>query len=281
MSSASWGRRRRLQRVGKSALGGSAASSVRGNATHELGRGGTDAPAQALVVRTDGERVLVRVARAGDAFVHRGLRAAGERRCGRRAGAGRGALAVSARTCSCPTRPAERARLRAQRVVRPSWDLPGDRPAPRARRAAALRFEWLDRVAPARPRLRARTTRGRVRLAWDAAREAGQRNSYTAVIDGERCGGSAPTIRSPPGRQPSGSHEAPSSRCLRDRPGWEPRTTGVRASRIRWRPSGPDVLIEAGTRCPDPTRLERDQPLRLRHCQIDAVRSSVSETSFT
>jgi hypothetical protein len=51
--------------------------------------------------------------------------------------------------------------------------------------SAALRFEWLDRVAPGRPRLRVRTTRGRARLAWDAARERGSgTDSYTVVIDG-------------------------------------------------------------------------------------------------
>jgi hypothetical protein len=54
-----------------------------------------------------------------------------------------------------------------------------------ALQSAALRFEWLDRVAPSRPRLRVRTTRGRVRLSWDAARERGSGvESYTVVIDG-------------------------------------------------------------------------------------------------
>jgi len=54
-----------------------------------------------------------------------------------------------------------------------------------ALQSAALRFEWLDRVAPVRPRLRVRTTRGRVRLSWDAARERGSGvDSYTVVIDG-------------------------------------------------------------------------------------------------
>ena len=54
-----------------------------------------------------------------------------------------------------------------------------------ALQSAALRFEWLDRVVPGRPRLRVRTTRGRVRLSWDAARErASGVDSYTVVIDG-------------------------------------------------------------------------------------------------
>ena len=53
-----------------------------------------------------------------------------------------------------------------------------------ALQSAALRFEWLDRVAPARLGSRA-TTRGRVRLSWDAARERGSGiDGYTAVIDG-------------------------------------------------------------------------------------------------
>jgi hypothetical protein len=55
-----------------------------------------------------------------------------------------------------------------------------------ALQSAALRFEWIDRVAPGRPRLRVRTTRGRVRLSWDAARERGSGvDSYTVVIDGK------------------------------------------------------------------------------------------------
>lgn len=54
-----------------------------------------------------------------------------------------------------------------------------------ALQSAALRFEWLDRVAPGRPPLRVRTTRGRLRLSWDAARERGSGvESYTVVIDG-------------------------------------------------------------------------------------------------
>jgi Gametolysin peptidase M11 len=54
-----------------------------------------------------------------------------------------------------------------------------------ALQSAALRFEWLDRVAPSRPRLRVRTTLGRIPLSWDAPRERGSGiDSYTAVIDG-------------------------------------------------------------------------------------------------
>jgi hypothetical protein len=52
--------------------------------------------------------------------------------------------------------------------------------------SAALQFQWLDRVAPARPRLRVRSTRrGRVRLAWTPARERGSGvETYTVVVDG-------------------------------------------------------------------------------------------------
>jgi hypothetical protein len=51
--------------------------------------------------------------------------------------------------------------------------------------SAALRFEWLDRVSPSRPRLRVRAGRGRVRLAWDSSRErASGVDSYTVVVDG-------------------------------------------------------------------------------------------------
>jgi hypothetical protein len=49
---------------------------------------------------------------------------------------------------------------------------------------ASLRFEWLDRVAPRRPRLRGRSGRGRVRLTWESSRERGSGvESYTLVVD--------------------------------------------------------------------------------------------------
>jgi hypothetical protein len=55
-----------------------------------------------------------------------------------------------------------------------------------ARESAALRFEWLDRIAPAMPRLRVRAIgRGRVRLSWEPGRERGSGvDRYTLVVDG-------------------------------------------------------------------------------------------------
>jgi hypothetical protein len=52
--------------------------------------------------------------------------------------------------------------------------------------SATLRFEWLDRVAPAAPPLRVRATqRGRVQLSWDRARERGSGvKTYTVLADG-------------------------------------------------------------------------------------------------
>ena len=52
--------------------------------------------------------------------------------------------------------------------------------------SAAIRFEWLDRVPPDRPRLRARAARrGRVRLVWASSRERGSGvEAYTVVVDG-------------------------------------------------------------------------------------------------
>ena len=52
---------------------------------------------------------------------------------------------------------------------------------------ALLRFSWLDKVAPLRPRLRARAIRrGRVRLTWDSARERGSGvRSYEVRLDGK------------------------------------------------------------------------------------------------
>jgi hypothetical protein len=51
---------------------------------------------------------------------------------------------------------------------------------------ALLRFRWLDKVAPLRPRLRARAIRkGRVRLTWNAPRERGSGvRSYEIRLDG-------------------------------------------------------------------------------------------------
>lgn len=51
--------------------------------------------------------------------------------------------------------------------------------------SAALRFEWLDHVAPAPPLLHVRTMRGRVRLSWDPASERGSGvETYTVLADG-------------------------------------------------------------------------------------------------
>ena len=52
---------------------------------------------------------------------------------------------------------------------------------------ALLRFRWLDKVAPRRPRLRARAIRkGRIRLTWDSARERGSGvRSYEVRLDGK------------------------------------------------------------------------------------------------
>lgn len=56
-----------------------------------------------------------------------------------------------------------------------------------ARDRALLRFRWLDKVAPLRPRLRARAIRkGRIRLIWDSARERGSGvRSYEVRLDGK------------------------------------------------------------------------------------------------
>jgi hypothetical protein len=52
--------------------------------------------------------------------------------------------------------------------------------------SAALRLEWLDRVAPTSPRLSARPGRGRVRLSWESAVERGSGvDTYSVVVDGQ------------------------------------------------------------------------------------------------
>jgi hypothetical protein len=52
--------------------------------------------------------------------------------------------------------------------------------------AAALRFEWLDRAAPARPRLTVRAqARGRAHLTWDSSVERGSGvDVYRVLVDG-------------------------------------------------------------------------------------------------
>ena len=57
-----------------------------------------------------------------------------------------------------------------------------DRHAPES---SALRFAWLDRVAPARPNIDVRVRKGRARVTWDPAREQGSGLlSYTVLVDG-------------------------------------------------------------------------------------------------
>ena len=98
-----------------------------------------------------------------------------------------------------------------------------------ALQSAALRFEWLDRVGPARPRLRVRTTRGpRPAL---VGRRARARERHRQLHGGHR----RPSRAEVPLRHPAhhvdgslpGRARLPSGGRLRDRPGREPRTTGV------------------------------------------------------
>ncbi len=68
--------------------------------------------------------------------------------------------------------------------VRPGiFRLTVERHAPEA---AALKFQWLDRLAPGRPRVRGRSVRrGRARIEWDAPRERGSGiETYTLLVDG-------------------------------------------------------------------------------------------------
>jgi hypothetical protein len=51
--------------------------------------------------------------------------------------------------------------------------------------SSALRFAWLDRVAPGRPSIDVRVRRGRARVTWDPAAEKGSGLlSYTVLVDG-------------------------------------------------------------------------------------------------
>jgi hypothetical protein len=55
------------------------------------------------------------------------------------------------------------------------------------RESAALAFAWLDRVRPARPRLRVTVGRGRVRVQWDPAHELGSGVlTNTLLLDGRQ-----------------------------------------------------------------------------------------------
>ena len=76
---------------------------------------------------------------------------------------------------------------------------------------ARLRFRWLDKVAPLRPRLRARAIRkGRVRVAWDSARERGSGvRSYEVLLDGR----AVQIVDAGPGPQPLAGHDPRGARC--------------------------------------------------------------------
>jgi hypothetical protein len=57
-----------------------------------------------------------------------------------------------------------------------------DRQAPES---SVLRFQWLDKVAPARPSIDVRFRKGRARVTWDPAAEQGSGLlSYTVLVDG-------------------------------------------------------------------------------------------------
>ncbi len=210
-------------------LGGIARPRRNGDARARPCRGADDAAAGAG--RHDrGERVLVRVTRARRR--PRSPASPGSRRgspCSRGPRAG-GELSAYPRANLLLPNPAGGGRYAyapGEAFVRPGiFRVTVER---HALESAALRFEWLDRVGPGRPRLRVRTTRGRVRLSWDAARERGSGiDSYTVVIDGR--GGAEVPLRDPAhdldGCFPAGAG-LPSGRGLCDRSGREPRTTGV------------------------------------------------------
>lgn len=171
----------------KSALGWlGAVVRPRGNATHELGpvEGPTLLP-QALMVRTAASeywfesRGLATPSFLGDTVQPAGVAVLGGPAPG-------GELSPYPRENLLLPNPAGGARFAyapGEGFVRPGiFRVTVER---HALQSAALRFEWLDRVGPGRPRLRARTTRGRVRVSWDAARERGSGiDGYTVVIDG-------------------------------------------------------------------------------------------------
>ena len=102
---------------------------------------------------------------------------------------------------------------------------------------AALRFEWLDRVAPTRPRLVVRAPgRGRVHLTWDSSVERGSGvDTYSVLLDGRvvRTLTAAAAVLRLERVAASVARRAPHRRP-RDRPGGKPRTRGdsARAGRV-------------------------------------------------
>ena len=233
--SASWAAETATSTRGRSPRsGGSAASSVRGNATHELGP-------------VEGPTLCRRRWSSGRRRASSGSSRAGWRRprspgtpCSRRASpccrpAPGGELSQYPRENLLLPNPAGGARFAyapGEAFVRPGiFRVTVER---HALQSAALRFEWLDRVAPARPRLRVRTTRGRVRLSWDAARERGSGSTATRWSStAEPCARSAPTSAHHVDGSLPGRARLPSGGRVRDRPGREPRTPGVGTVRIR------------------------------------------------
>ena len=117
---------------------------------------------------------------------------------------------------------------RGESFVRPgSFRVTVERQAPES---AALRFQWLDRVAPGRPRVLGRSVRrGWGRIEWEASRERGSGiETYTLLVDGRArrtvgrgvvyiSGGNQlplATRPAPPGRLRHGSRGEPRTRIL-------------------------------------------------------------------
>lgn len=175
----------------------------RENATHEIGpiEGPTTLP-QALVVTTaTSEFWFESRGRATPSFLGESQQPAGIAVI---AGHGRGAGAERSeypgRNILLPG-PSGRARVAyapGESFVEPDvFRVLVERHAPES---AALRFEWLDAVAPARSRLVARPLGGRrVGVSWNRARERGSGvESYTVLVDGRAArviGGDDPVLR--------------------------------------------------------------------------------------
>ena len=210
----------------KTALSGSAESSVRGGTRRTSSvPSRADALAAGIGRQDGGERVLVRVARAGDALVHRRLvQPAGVAVVAGPAPGG-SSRSIRAITCSCPTPAAWCfAYAPGESFVRRIFRVTVQRHALQSARASGSSGSTVSRLALGSARGRRGAASGCLGTprASEGAASTATRGLSTAV----RCEGSAPTFRSPPGRQPSGSHEAPIEWVSTRPTGREPRTTG-------------------------------------------------------
>ncbi len=213
-----------------------------------------------------GERVLVRVTRAGDAVVHRRRRAAGGDRRARGAGGWWRALRLSTGE-PLASEPGRREGAMRTRPAKPSSGRGSSASPSSAMRSRAQRFGSSGSTGSGRDVRHCAFARRGAGSASHGTRRASAGAASTATrwsSTAAGCGRSAPKSSSLPGRRLSGWREAsiasgsmpPIGRGTAD--AWVPPASAFAAD-----PSGPDVLVQPEDVVRIPLALECDQPLGL------------------